>query len=659
MATALVDLIAGRSRPPIELEPPGTPSVKSLLTLAVGVVAVAALYFARDVLIPITLAALLSFVLAPLVSLLKRLRLGRVASSLIAILLALAVILALGGLIGMQLADLAGQLPRYQYTIQRKVDSVRGATFDRMATRLHDLGSQLRDTSPPPPQGKPNGKDDAPAEKPPLPVEVHQPAPTPIELTEQILSPIMGPLATTGVVFIVAIFILLQREDLRDRMIRLFGSRDLHRTTVAMNDAARRLSRYFLTQLAINASFGAIVAGGLFLIGIPSALLWGVMGALLRFVPYIGAPLAALLPLTLAAAVDPGWSMVLWTAALYFVLEMTVAQVVEPLLYGRSTGLSPFSVVIAATFWIWLWGPIGLILSTPLTLCLVVLGKHVERLEFLEVMLGDRPALTPVESFYQRILAGDPDEVEEQAEILLKDCSLSSYYDEVALKGLQLASYDASRGVLSERQVERMEVAIMSVIDDLDTHDDLEPTPNGNKASRAEPDAVKLPAPQPLAERYRDRAIRAEWGSEAPVLCVAGRGPLDEAATAILAQVLTKNGLGARVVRQEEVSRGRLPLLETQQLKMVCLVYLGPSGTPSHLRYLLRRLRVRMPQTPITLAFWPSEDATEDEDERARAAIGADHYAATFREVLLTCLDAAHEKMSPPVPAEPLQASAS
>ena len=193
-----------------------------------------------------------------------------------------------------------------------------------------------------------------------------------------------------------------------------------------MNDAARRLSNYFLTQLAINAMFGVIIGTGLFFIGVPSPLLWAVLAMVLRFVPYIGAPLSALLPIALAAAIDPGWSMVMWTAALYAIVEAIMGQAVEPLLYGQSTGLSPFSVVVAATFWTWLWGPIGLILSTPLTLCLVVLGRHVERLEFLDILLGDRPPLTPVESFYQRILAGDPDEARAQAELLLKDHSLSS-----------------------------------------------------------------------------------------------------------------------------------------------------------------------------------------------------------------------------------------
>jgi predicted PurR-regulated permease PerM len=216
---------------------------------------------------------------------------------------------------------------------------------------------------------------------------VHQSELTPFETAQKILRPAVSPLEILGVVFIVAIFALLQREVLRNRLIRLFGSRDLHRTTVGMDDAASRLSRYFLTQLTINACFGIIIAIGLFFIGVPSPILWGVLGTLLRFVPYFGSILSAAGPLALAAAVEPGWLLLFWTLGLYLVVDLAISQGIEPFVYGRSTGLSPISVVISAMFWTWLWGPIGLVLSTPLTMCLLVLGRHVKRLEFLDVML--------------------------------------------------------------------------------------------------------------------------------------------------------------------------------------------------------------------------------------------------------------------------------
>jgi predicted PurR-regulated permease PerM len=589
-------LTAGRR--PTVVAPAETPGLTGLLTLAVAVVVVAGLYLGRTVLIPITLAVLLSFLLAPVVNLLRRIHLGRVLSVIVAVLLALSLILAMGGLIGAQLAGLMQDVPQYASTVRTKLESVQTFAASRMKFVAGRFEPQFKLTTHP-------RETKNPAEQKPVQVEVRQPDPTPLQLAERLLSPIVDPLSTTAIVLIVAIFVLLQREDLRDRLIRLFGSSDLHRTTVAMNDAAYRLSRYFLTQLGINAAFGVITGAGLFFIGVPSPLLWGIIGLLLRFVPYVGAALAAVFPLALAAAVSPDWSMMLWTAGLYLITEVIMGQVVEPLLYGRSTGLSPFSVVVAATFWTWLWGPIGLILSTPLTLCLVVLGRHVERLEFLDVILGDRPALTPVESFYQRMLAGDPDEARGQAEVLLRDRPLSSYYDEVALKGLQLAANDAARGVLTEAQLERIKMSMQDLIDDLDEYDD------------------------------RD-----------PVLCIAGRGPLDEAAASMLCQLLHKNGLRARVLKHEVTSRTHVGTLDGEGVVMVCLCYLEIGGTPSHLRYLLRRLRGRLPAARLLVGLWPTEQAILT-DDRLRAALGADLYTCSLREAVEACLEAARADASP------------
>ena len=639
------DLPATADRMPAQVAPAETPGLTGLLTLAVGVVVVGALYFAREVLIPITLAVLLSFLIAPLVNLLRHVRIGRVPSVLLAVVLALAVILAFGGLIGTQIAQLAQEVPQYQTTIERKISDVRGIAIGRVSGLISGLGRQLqRAGSSPAAGGAANPNADQPSVQKPVPVEVHQETPSPLEMAGRILGPVVSPLSTTAIVLIFSIFILLQREDLRDRLIRLFGSGDLHRTTLAMNDAARRLSKYFLAQLAINAAFGAIIGVGLFFIGVPSPLLWGILGMLLRFVPYIGSPLSAVLPLALAAAVDPGWSMVIWTAALYLVVEPITGQVVEPMLYGHSTGLSPFAVVVAATFWTWLWGPIGLLLSTPLTLCLVVLGRHVKRLEFLDVLLGDRPALSPVESFYQRVLAGDPDEALDQAEILLKDRSLSSYYDEVALKGLQLAANDALRGVLSGQQLERVKGAIQSLVTDLDRHDDADPNPavadDGPSAlPPAERDLPRRPAPE---SRLPGRAqLPDAWSSEAPVLCLAGRGPLDEAAATILAQLLRKHDLGARILSFEQAARENIAALDTGGVAMVCISYLEITGSPAHLRYLLRRLRDRLPGAPVLVGLWPAEDEVLHED-RLRAVIGADYYTTSLHEAVDACLKEAH-----------------
>ena len=354
---------------PASVPASGTPSLSGLGTLAVAVVVVAALYFGREIFVPIVLAILLSFVLTPLVNLLRRLRLGRVLSVVAAVVLALGIMLAIGGLIGNQVVDLATNLPRYQATVEQKVSNLRLGFFGRASALLERVNREVRNVSDQaspasPPRTAAPGPADAPK---PVVVEVRERELSPLDVARGVLGPIVQPLTTTGIVLVVVIFLLLQREDLRDRLIRLFGSGDLHRTTIAMDDAAKRLSTYFLTQLGINAAFGILVAAGLWIIGVPSPILWGIFSALMRFVPYVGAFLSAVAPLALAAAVDPGWSMVLWTLALFLVLEPVMGQVVEPLLYGHSTGLSPFAVVVSTLFWAWLWGPIGLILATPFT----------------------------------------------------------------------------------------------------------------------------------------------------------------------------------------------------------------------------------------------------------------------------------------------------
>lgn len=239
-------------------------------------------------------------------------------------------------------------------------------------------------------------------------VEVREPKAGLLSTLGSVVAPVLHPLATVGLILLFTLFFLAQREDLRNRAIRLAGSGDLRATTAAMDDAVARLSRFFLAQAGLNLAFGVVIAIGLWLIGVPSPILWGVLAAILRFVPYIGAVIGMAFPLMLAAAVDPGWSMLIATVVLFAVVEPIAGHVVEPLLYGHSTGLSPVAVILAATVWTFLWGPVGLVLATPITVCLVVLGRHVERLAFLDVMLGDRPALAPSEIFYQRMLAGDP-----------------------------------------------------------------------------------------------------------------------------------------------------------------------------------------------------------------------------------------------------------
>src|ERR1700761_7339264 len=427
-----------RTMTPKSVVPQSAEDVASLVgavALAVlGVIIVTALYLGREIFVPVALAILLSFVLASPVGALQRIRVPRGIAVVGVVLFAFAIIFALGTLIATQLNRLAGDLPRYQTTIQSKIQSARGisggsTTLERAAGMLQDLGKELdkpKGASTETPVNPSLASPLRPRAVTPVPVEVLQPDPGALESLRSLIAPLVSPLATTGIIVIFVIFILIQREDLRNRLIRLAGSKDLQRTTAALDDAAARLSRLFLNQLLINSGFGVLIGVGLWIIGVPSPALWGILAAVLRFVPYIGSFIAAAFPLTLAVAVDPGWSMLVWTAILFFVIEPIVGQVIEPMVYGRSTGLSPVAVVISATFWTALWGPIGLVRATPLTVCLVVLGRHVERLAFLDVMFGDRPALSPPEIFYQRMLAGDPTEAAEKAEEFLKERSLSS-----------------------------------------------------------------------------------------------------------------------------------------------------------------------------------------------------------------------------------------
>jgi predicted PurR-regulated permease PerM len=641
------DQLGAVVEPRHKIPPPDLPGLNGLLTLMVFVVVVAALYLARDVLIPVTLAGLLSFLLAPLVSLLRRLRIGRAPAVLLSIITALAMILALGLVIEQQAADLAPELPMFETAIDAKVQILRQTTLGRLETLMTQMGGQFASPAPAPLQS-PRGQRPpiAGTQQNPMTVQVQTPAPTALHLVQGVLSQILSPLGTLLLVLIVAVFVLLQKEDLRDRLIRLFGATDLHRTTLAMNDAGRRLSKYFLTQMAINAAFGVIVGFGLFLIGVPSPVLWGLVGMLARFVPYAGVFIAGCIPFLLAAGVDPSWHAAFLTLALYLVTEPIMGQVIEPFAYGHSTGLSPVSVVIAAIFWTWIWGPIGLLLATPLTLCLVVLGRHVKRLEFLDVLLGDTPALTPVESFYQRMLAGDPDEAATQAEVLLRDRSLCTYYDEVARPSLQLAATDVARGVLTQDRQLRMREALIGLLDDLDGHDDVAPA----RSAEDGPSVTPMPDQRrsaPLRPPPRLESLPPDWTGETPVLCVGGRGPLDDAAAAMTAQILGKHGLPARVAMHDAVARAALLSLDIEGVELIVVSYMEATGSPAHLRSLLRRLGRRVPAASIFLALW-SADLPPDPERDLRGMEGSHDQASSVREVVILCVEAAERHMGAP-----------
>ena len=607
--------------------------------LAVGVFVIAALYFAREVFVPLALALLLSFALGPLVMFLRRWHVGRMPSVIAAVLLAFVLIFSLGSVIGNQLAHLAENLPQYQTNVAEKIHSLQGSATgggvvgraSAMLKRLSDeithstpaaAGDEITHSTPAAATRAPVAVPAAPrssTQPAPIPVEIHQPDLTALEVLQTIIGPLLQPLATTGIVIVFVVFFLLQREDLRDRFIRLAGAHDLQKTTKALDDAAQRLSRYLLMQLAINATFGILIGTGLWLIGIPNPVLWGILAMLLRFVPYIGPIIAAIFPAALALAIDPGWSMLVWTACLFLVVEPLMGQAVEPLLYGHSTGLSAVAIVVAAAFWTWLWGPIGLLLSTPLTLCLVVLGRHVERLEFLAIILGDQPALTLEENFYQRVLANDPDEAAHQAEVYLKSKPLAEYYDEVAIRGLALAQLDVNRGVLEHVRRVQIKEAILGLIDDLSDHLDSPPVAEADAAGGEAATPPPPSAPLPADDRRR-------------VLCIAGRGSLDEAAAAMLAQLLGRQGIQASVVSSDAVAPVAVSSLEAANVQIVCLSYLEPGGF-TNARYLVRRLRRKLPRVRILVGLW----TLNDEDARQRDALretGADLIVTSLRQAV-------------------------
>lgn len=607
--------------------------------LLAGAIVVTALYVGAEIFVPIALAILLSFVLAPGVRLLHRCHFGRVVPVLLMTSLAFLVILGLGGLLLTQLRGLADDLPRYEPTILDKVESLRaimsGGSMARFSDFAADLGRHLRASR----DGAPGRPDAAvqegstkqgaaergtPATTPtvsagtptrPVPVVIEHPEVLPVETIGRYLTPVLHPLLIAGLVAIYVVFMLMQREDLRNRAIRLFGAGDLHRSTAALDDAARRLSRYLVSQISVNTGAGLVMGLGLAWVGVPSPILFGIMFGCLRFVPYVGAPLAAAAPLALAAAVSPGWSTVLWTAGLYVVVETTLGQAVEPLLYGRNTGLSPVAVVIAATFWTVLWGPVGLVLATPMTVCLVVLGRHVEPLAFLDVMLGDRAPLSPPEVFYQRMLAEDPTETSDQAEQLLKHMTLPDYYDQVLVPGLLLAQEDVSQGRLDLDRQGRIGAAAAEVIENLSDQDgeaapenaasgllerlgrvgadrDAEPAAQPQEA----PTSVSLPAPSALP-------VPDAWNRPGAILCVGVRGPLDDAAATALAQVMGKHGFGAVAVGYEMLSKARMTELPVDDARLVCLSCLDGSSA-AYLRFILRRLRRRSGRVQILCGAW-------------------------------------------------------
>ncbi len=593
----------------------------------------------REFLEPLVIAALLSFILAPVIRFLRGLGIWRTPAVIITVFAALAFIAAIGSTLVVQITQLAAELPHYESTLRAKAQQLGGASL--ASSVLETATGKLRELSDEIGKGKigADAASDSAVPTKPLLVEVQPPPLSALESISNLLHPLLSPLATTGLVILFLLFILLRREDLRDRFLRLAGTGDLQRTTAALDDAGQRLSRFFLMQTLLNVGFGVVIGAALGVIGVPYAAVWGILAGLMRFVPFIGVFIAVFFPILLAAAADPGWTMVFWTAGLFLVAESIAGQVLEPVLYGQHTGLSPVAIVVSTLFWALLWGPLGLLLATPLTVCLVVLGKHIEALNFIDVLLGDEPALEVEERFYQRLLAADATEASDLSEQELKSVALSNYYDAVPMKALVLAQRDAARGKLSpEKQLEICDT-MEDVVDALKEYADEPPLAEGTQTGASTGTSVSAETGHELRSVTKEE-MSPDWQLAHPILCIASRSALDQAAAVMLTQILEKHGLDARVQPFQDVSSAKSFKVDAPDARIVCLSYFGAASSPVHVRYLIRRLRRVMPAAKFLACFWML-DPDDSKLEAWRVTVGADLVASSLAAAARICLTAA------------------
>ncbi len=618
-----------------------------LWTIALAAFVVAGLYFTRELLIPLALAALLTFLLAPLVTRLER-WIGRIAAVLLAVLLIFSVLGAAGYLLTRQLVDLATKLPDYKVNIAAKLhafDAPRGGSLSKFSDTVEALKKELpgNSESPAPVVTQQPGKPETAVATPPTPVAPALPVKVvetskgnPIDLMKAIVAPLLGPLGTAALVLLLVIFMLLQREDLRSRFIRLIGQGRISATARAMEDAGDRVSRYLRMQLLVNVTFGACVAVGLYFIGVPNALLWGSLGTVLRFIPYIGPWIATLLPTAVALAVSPAWLMPLLTVALFIVIELVVANAIEPLLYGKHTGISSIALIVAAVFWTWLWGPLGLMLSTPLTVCLVVMGRHVPRLSFLSTLLSDEEALTPAQECYHRLLIDGLDEASALAETFVKENSLTALYDAVLIPVVSAAEMDHRREALDAEQRTAVQQGVRDIVEDFGDR----PLP-----------ASKKDADQLVAELIPKISLPA---MDSRIYCLPARAERDEIAGQMLTQLLASTGAQVQNA-SARLNAGELIELAAQaEIDAVCISVVAPS-TVIHARYLATKLRARLTTTKIVVGLWGATENLTEAAQRLRDS-GADEVVTTLADAVVQIAKLvprlSDEMMPAPIPAD-------
>lgn len=585
---------------------------------------IAILYLGSAILLPVAAALLLTFALSPIVSFLRRRSVPKVVAVTLTVTVAFSTIALFFFLVATQVISLAENIPTYQTNVIEKVRSLKemgasGGLIDRLTQAVERVGAEVTGN------GNQPAAPQTVSEPKPMPVEVVDRY-GPLELLNRIIVPLVSPFATAGLVVVVVIFMLLERETLRDRFIRLVGYSDLHRTTEALQDAGKRVGRYLLMQLVVNTCYAVPIALGLWLLGVPNPALWGLLALVLRFVPYIGPAIGMLMPLVLTFAVTPGWAPLLWTAGLFVVMELITNNVLEPWLYGSRTGLSPLAIIVSAIFWAWLWGPLGLVLSTPLTVCLVVLGRHVAQFEFLNVLFGDDPVLDPPARLYQRLLANDPDEGADHAEEFLEDAYLVDFYDQVGVPALILAEQDHRRGLVSAERIDALAAAAGELVDDLSEFADEEEDEAGVPADERQIKDVNGDGKSETATVLPD-------GAGHSLVCAGGRWPIDDAAAKMAAQVVEAQGAKVTAAGFRQIEAGQLTKLPLKSVGVVLLTYLNPDPL-KHARYAVQRIKRTQPGVRVGL-YLPNLDE-ETGLEAATAKTNADFVAKTIANAVTT-----------------------
>jgi predicted PurR-regulated permease PerM/CheY-like chemotaxis protein len=580
---------------------------RTFMILVSSAVVLGLLSWLQAVLVPIALAILLTFMLSPVVSLMQERRIPRALAVLIVVGVAFSLIVGVGWALGRQVTSLVDNFPQYEKNLNAKLAAfhpIEGGFVDklqRITGRVtRQLERQTASRTPAPQSG--SGA--------PLPVKiVENGSPFEFSVLWSALGPVVNPIATIGLAIVLLIFMLMRREDLRDRVISVLGRGHLTLTTKALDEAGERISRYLLMQLIVNGSYGVALAGGLFAIGVPYALLWGFFAAVFRYIPYLGPWLAAILPLGLSLLVSPGWSAPLMVLGLFIALELVSNMLIEPWLYGRGIGLSETATLIMIAFWTWLWGPIGLVLATPLAVCLVVLGKYVPFLNVLDTLMGDKPALEPHVVFYQRLLARDHDEAAEIAETQLENASLVNTYDALLIPALTNARRDAERDTLSDAEHRSVVHAAREVAEQLAT-----------LSNRRERESAVNGSDEATASARRK--IR--------ILGIPARAESDRVALSMLEEVLDSAHYDLTIVNHGLLASDAISLVLDQQPAAVCIAALPPGGS-AQARLLCLRLRARFPDLKILIGRWGYVGDAQKTRTQLLAA-GASDVAATLEE---------------------------